>query len=298
MASVMASHTKQHSEPSYHDYANESELSLSLSRFRQKENVVCQKCGQFHEAYGTHLYDYHQTVDEDLVCLVKFTLPQISVLKTNPSEVFSAPKPRLKCTIGIMCCLSSVRPLSLTFPIFEFCSETAKQNSTKLDRKQDLNVFYQVCVFQEDWKNKTATLASDWLRHFQLLFWNRWSELKDTWQEARSQLPLPSLFFSGGSEKRDDLPGLWLAETFSTSPLKSLNGFQRNLTGSKISMYSTKFVFLTPIGKTRWLPQPLIGWDIFDFSYETAERNSTNLDRKQDLNVLNQICVFRAERKN
>ena len=31
--------------------------------------------------------------------------------------------------------------------IFDFSSETAKWNSTKLDRKQDLNVLYQVCVF-------------------------------------------------------------------------------------------------------------------------------------------------------
>ena len=32
--------------------------------------------------------------------------------------------------------------------------------------------------------------------------------------------------------------------------------------------------------------RPVIGWDIFDFSSESAERNSTKLDRKQDLNVL------------
>ena len=108
MASVMASHAKQHSEPSYHDYANESELSLSLSRFRQKENVVCQKCGQFHEAYGTHLYDYHQTVDEDLVCLVKFTLYKATdfSVKTNPSEVFcidSTCKVMQNCNIEFTC---------------------------------------------------------------------------------------------------------------------------------------------------------------------------------------------------
>ena len=60
---------------------------------------------------------------------------------------------------------SSVRP-SLTFHIFDFSSETAEQNSTKLDRKQDLNVLYQVCVFRVDRKNKMAALASDWLRHF------------------------------------------------------------------------------------------------------------------------------------
>ena len=120
----------------------------------------------------------------------------------------------------------------------------------KLDRKQDLNVLYQVCVFQADRKNKIAALASDWLRHFRLLLWNLWTE------------------------------------------------FNWNLTGSKIWTSSTKFVFFGMIEKTRWPPWPLIGWDIFDFSSETAERNSTKLDRKQDLNVLYQVCVFRADWKN
>ena len=124
-------------------------------------------------------------------------------------------------------------------------------------------------------------------------------EFNETWREARSKGPLPSLCFSGRSEKQDDHPGLWLAETFSTSPLKLLNGIQRNLTGSKISKPSTKFahVFFGPIRKTRWPPWPLVGWDIFNFS-ETAERNSTKLDRKQDLKALYQVCVFRADRKN
>ena len=85
---------------------------------------------------------------------------------------------------------------------------------------------------------------------------------------------------------------------FTTSPLKPLNGIKRNFTGSKISTSSTKFVFFRLMGKTRWLPRPLIGWDIFHFSSITAEPNSTKLDRKQDLKVLYQVCVFWADWKN
>ena len=221
--------------------------------------------------------------------------------------IFSAPEPKAQvhyCDHALSVVrrpsvvrLSVVCP-SLTFHIFDFSSESTEQNSTKLDRKQDLNVLYQVCVFRADRKNKMAALASDWLRHFRLLLWNCWTEFNETWQEARSQRPQPSLCFSGRSEKQYGRPGLWLAETFSTSPLKPLNGIQRNLTGSKISKSSTKFVFFGRIGKTRWPPWPLIGWDIFDYSSETVARNSTKLDRKQDLNILYQVCVFRADRKN
>ena len=63
-------------------------------------------------------------------------------------------------------------------------------------------------------------------------------------------------------------------------------------------MSSIKFVFFGQIGKSRWPPWPLIGWDIFDFSSETAERDSTKLDREQDLNTLYRVCVFRADWKN
>ena len=36
----------------------------------------------------------------------------------------------------------------------------------KLDRRQDFNFLYHVCVFWADRKNKMAALASDWLRIF------------------------------------------------------------------------------------------------------------------------------------
>ena len=117
--------------------------------------------------------------------------------------------------------------------IFDFSSETAERNSTKLDRKLDLNVLYQIRVcffcfffFFADLKNKMVALASDWLRHFWLLLWNRLTEFNETWQEARSQCPLPSMSFSCRSVKQDGRPGFWLVETFSTSPLKPLIGFK------------------------------------------------------------------------
>ena len=145
------------------------------------------------------------------------------------------------------------------------------------------------------WSEKQdGRLVSDWLRYFRLLLWNRWIEFNETWQESRSKRPLQSLSFSGRSEKQDGRPGLWLAETFSTSPLKPLNRIQWNLIGSKISTSSTMFVFFGPIGKTKWPPWPLIGWDIFDFSSETAERNSAKLDRKQAPNAFYHVCVFQA----
>ena len=160
---------------------------------------------------------------------------------------FSSPEP--KAQVSYCHRAPSVRPSvvrrrpSVNFNIYDFSSETAEQNSTKLDRKQDLNALYQVCVFRADRKNKMAALASDWLRHFRLLLLNCWTEFNKTWQEARSQRPLPSLYFSGRSEKQNGRPGLWLAETFSTSPLKPLNRIHRNLIGSNISTPSTKFVF-------------------------------------------------------
>ena len=181
--------------------------------------------------------------------------------------------------------------------IFDFSSETPERNSTKLDRKQDLNVLYQLCVFRTDRKNKMATLASDWLRYFRLLLWNHWTEFNETSQEARSQRPLPSLCFFGtiGKTRWPPWPLIgWDIFDFSSETTERI---QRNLTGSKISTSSTKFVFFAPIGKTRWPPWPLISRDIFDFSYETAERNSTKLERKQDLNVLYLVCVLRTDQK-
>ena len=74
-------------------------------------------------------------------------------------------------------------------------------------------------------------LASDWLRHFRLLLWNRWSEFKETRQEARSQRPLQSFCFSGRSEKQYGRPGgLLVCSTFfcpSVCPSVTLQFYER-----------------------------------------------------------------------
>ena len=104
--------------------------------------------------------------------------------------------------------------------------------------------------FRADRKHKMVAPASDWLRYFQLLWYCR-TEYNETWREARSQRQLQSLCFSGRSESQDGCPGHWLAETFFTSPLKPLNGIQRNLTGSKILTSSAMFVFFQFIQKNK-----------------------------------------------
>ena len=155
--------------------------------------------------------------------------------------------------------------------IFDFSSETAEPNSTKFDRKQDLKALYQVCVFRADWKNKMAALASDWLRHFRLLLWNRWTEFSETLQEASSQCLLPRLCFSDKSGKTKWPPWPLIGWDIFDFTSETMKGIRRNLLGSKISTPSTKFVFFMWIGKTKWPSWPMICWDIFNFSSETAE---------------------------
>ena len=94
--------------------------------------------------------------------------------------------------------------------IFDFSSETAERNSTRLDRKQDLNVLYQVCFFGPISKQKCLPwlIPQKWGTLYSgadmwpfgplvwLLLWNHCKEFKETWQEGRSKHPVPSLCFS------------------------------------------------------------------------------------------------------
>ena len=51
--------------------------------------------------------------------------------------------------------------------IFNF-SETAKRNLPTLDRKQEINVFYQVCVLWDLSKEQDSRPASDWQKYFRI----------------------------------------------------------------------------------------------------------------------------------
>ena len=129
--------------------------------------------------------------------------------------------------------------------IFNFSSETAEHNSMKLDRKQDLNVLYQVCVFEADRKSKVAALASDWLRHYWLQLLKPLNGIQ--WNLTGSKIFTSSskfVFLGLIRKARWPLIGWDILDL-----LKLLNRIQRNLTGSKISTSSTKFVFFGSIRK-------------------------------------------------
>ena len=57
----------------------------------------------------------------------------------------------LDCSVGVGVFVTGLSQISSFFS-----SETTERNSTKLDRKQDLNALYQVCVFRADRKNRMA----------------------------------------------------------------------------------------------------------------------------------------------
>ena len=156
--------------------------------------------------------------------------------------------------------------------------------------KSYLNDLYEVCVFRADRKNKMAALASDWPRHLRLPLWNRWTKFHDTWQEARSQRSLPSLCFCADQKNMVATPtsnslryfrllwNCWMEfnktwwEARCLRPLPSLCFSDRS--------------------EKQMAARCLIGWYIFDFSSDNAERNSAKRDKKQDLNVLYQVRVF------
>ena len=139
--------------------------------------------------------------------------------------------------------------------IFDFSSETTEWNSTILDRKQDLKILYQVCVFLGRSEKQDGHPTSDWLRFFRLLLWNRWIE-RNLIGSKNSTSSTKFVISFGRSENHDGRPRFWLAKIFFTFPLKPQNRILRNLTG-KIGTSSTKFVSFWLIRKQRWPPWPI-----------------------------------------
>ena len=94
-------------------------------------------------------------------------------------------------------------------------------------------------------------------------------DFNETWQEARPQCLQPSLYFLGHSENRDSHPGIWLAENFSSETAERNS---TNLTGSKISMSSTKFCVFWAYRKTKMavLFDCLQRWHIFSGAWYMA----------------------------
>ena len=163
---------------------------------------------------------------------------------------------------------------------------------TKFGRKQDLNVIY---IFLSEQNTKMAVMASDWLTHFQLHVYIRWTLFNR--QKARSQLPLPWLFFLRRPETNISALASDSLRLFRLLLCKHGTKFDKTKQELSTEWSTTQFVFFGPIGKPRWPPWHLTGWYIFDLFSVTVKQNSTQLDRKQYINVLHQVYVFRANRK-
>ena len=165
--------------------------------------------------------------------------------------------------------------------IFNFSSETTGRNSTKFDRKQDLISMSSTNFFFPGRSEKQDGFPCLWLAETFSTSLKPLNKFKETWQKGRSQCPLPVtkfVFFGTIGKKQDGFPCLWLAETFSTSPLKPLNKFKETWQEARSQCPLPGLCFSGRLEKkTRWPPLPLIGWDIFDFSSETAEQIQRNL---------------------
>ena len=91
-------------------------------------------------------------------------------------------------------------------------------------------------------------------------------------------------------------PGFWLAETFCTSSLKSLNEMFRILTGSKKSTSSIKFFFRL-IRKTRWPPSLWLAETFTTSSLKPLNGICQNLTGSKNSTSPYQVCVFGLIRK-
>ena len=143
----------------------------------------------------------------------------------------------------------------------------------KLDRKQNLNVVYQVCIFGPIRKPRWPP----WL----LIGWEIFNFSSETAERNSTKLGrkqglniLYQVCFSSRSENGDGRPSFWLADTFWTFPLKLLNRNRQNLTESKITTSSTKCV---ADGKTKMASLVMISGDAptVILNYVAAQQNKS-----------------------
>ena len=142
----------------------------------------------------------------------------------------------------------------------------------KLDRKQVLNSLHQICVFRDD---RSSNVASDLLKHFQLLLCISWMDFDETWQEAMPSIKF--VFFV-----------LIVHPRWPPWPLIGWNIFRLLLHNCWIltkldrrQVHNLLFqacVFMPKRNKRR-LPWPLISCSVFQFA-ATTEWILTKLDRK------------------
>ena len=160
---------------------------------------------------------------------------------------------------------------SVGWDIFDFSSESAKWNSIKLDWKQDLNVLYQVCVFRADRKTRWPPRPLIGRDIFDIS--SKTAEGNLTELDGKQDLNVlyqVCVFQADWKNKMSALASdcqihfrllLWICWT----------EFHEIWKEARSQCRLQSLVFYGPIGKTRWSPCPLICWEIFNFSFETAE---------------------------
>jgi len=113
--------------------------------------------------------------------------------------------------------------------IFDFFSRTASRIHSKLSTHVPYEVTIKCYYFKRDPKSNMATLASDCLTHFRLLLKNNCRDLLQTCLKCSLWVPDQVLILQSRSEIQYGYPGLWLADTFSTSSQERLQESTLNL---------------------------------------------------------------------
>ena len=120
---------------------------------------------------------------------------------------------------------------------------TSSSSMASTQHPRDIKI--QECVFRADRKTKmTALSESEWLRYIRLPLR---TEFDQTWQEARAQcllqVSLCQVFRTNPKTKMTTLVSDWLRDFQLLLFNRLRNGIWQNLTWSKYSMSSTKFLF-------------------------------------------------------